>query len=224
MQGTYTYEHDETFSIQSGWDEAVCYLFTTIVLLSSALGLLSYSISKDTVMDQVSEATSGQMMQAADKLDFLLAQYEAASRQWALDTVLREDLVTVSTAGIGIRDKTQAENRIREKLNGMASSDKRLQGMRLVAPNLQAQSSYNSTGLTGMSSSDWVKAKIDRIIQADGEPVWFPTEIKGFMGNENTATMTMGRLLKNLKNPNAQYVLLMDVKDGAVGEVLANLK
>lgn len=198
--------------------------FTTIVLLSSALGLLSYSISKDTVMDQVSEATSGQMMQAADKLDFLLAQYEAASRQWALDTVLREDLVTVSTTDIGIRDKTQAENRIREKLNGMASSDKRLQGMRLVAPNLQAQSSYNSTGYSGMSSSDGVKAKIDRIIQADGEPVWFPTEIKGFMENENTATMTMGRLLKNLKNPNAQYVLLMDVKDEAVGEVLANLK
>lgn len=198
--------------------------FTTIVLLSSALGLLSYSISKDTVMDQVSEATSGQMMQAADKLDFLLAQYEAASRQWALDTVLREDLVTVSTAGIGIRDKTQAENRIREKLNGMASSDKRLQGMRLVAPNLQAQSSYNSTGLTGMSSADGVKAKMDRIIQADGEPVWFPTEVQGFMENEKTATMSMGRLLKNLQNPDAQYILLMDIKEEAVGGVLANLK
>ncbi|MGG4343737.1 methyl-accepting chemotaxis protein [Paenibacillus lautus] len=198
--------------------------FTTIVLLSSALGLLSYFISKDTVMDQVSEATSGQMMQAADKLDFLLAQYEAASRQWALDTVLREDLVTVSTAGIGIRDKTQAENRIREKLNGMASSDKRLQGMRLVAPNLQAQSSYNSTGLSGMSSADGVKAKMDRIIQADGEPVWFPTEVQGFMENEKTATMSMGRLLKNLKNPDAQYILLIDIKDEAVGEVLANLK
>ncbi|PJN50078.1 Methyl-accepting chemotaxis protein McpC [Paenibacillus sp. GM2FR] len=198
--------------------------FTTIVLLSSALGILSYFISKDTVMDQVSEATSGQMMQAADKLDFLLAQYEAASRQWALDTVLREDLITVSTADIGIRDKTEAENRIREKLNGMASSDKRLQGMRLVAPNLQAQSSYNSTGLSGMSSADSVKAKIDRIIQADGEPVWFPTEVQGFMENEKTATMTMGRLLKNLKNPDAQYILLIDIKDEAVGEVLANLK
>ncbi|MEC0206343.1 methyl-accepting chemotaxis protein [Paenibacillus lautus] len=198
--------------------------FATIVLLSSALGLLSYFISKDTVMDQVSEATSGQMMQAADKLDFLLAQYEAASRQWALDTVLREDLITVSTADIGIRDKTQAENRIREKLNGMASSDKRLQGMRLVAPNLQAQSSYNSTGLSGMSSADGVKAKIDRIVQADGEPVWFPTEVQGFMENEKTATMTMGRLLKNLKNPDAQYILLIDIKDEAVGEVLANLK
>ncbi|MGG4093431.1 methyl-accepting chemotaxis protein [Paenibacillus lautus] len=198
--------------------------FTTIVLLSSALGLLSYFISKDTVMDQVSEATSGQMMQAADKLDFLLAQYEAASRQWALDTVLREDLVTVSSAGIGIRDKTQAENRIREKLNGMASSDNRLQGMRLVAPNLQAQSSYNSTGLSGMSSADGVKAKINRIIQADGEPVWFPTEVQGFMENEKTATMSMGRLLKNLKNPDAQYILLIDIKNEAVGEVLTNLK
>ncbi|MGG3280837.1 methyl-accepting chemotaxis protein [Paenibacillus solani] len=198
--------------------------FTTIVLLASALGLVSYFISKDTVTEQVAEATSGQIMQAADKLDFLLGQYEAASRQWALDTVLREDLITVSTADIGIRDKTQAENRIREKLNGTASSDKRLYGMRLVAPNLQAQNSYNSTGYSGMSSGDEVKAKIDRIIQADGETVWFPTEVKGFMGNESNANMTMGRLLKNLNNPNAQYVLLMDIKDEAVGEVLANLK
>lgn len=198
--------------------------FTTVVLLASALGLVSYFISKDTVMEQVAEATSGQIMQAADKLDFLLGQYEAASRQWALDTVLREDLITVSTEDIGIREKTQAENRIREKLNGTATSDKRLHGMRLVAPSLHAQSSYNSTGYSGMSSGDEVKAKIDRIIQADGEPVWFPTEVKGFMGNESTANMTMGRLLKNLNNPNAQYVLLMDIKDEAVGEVLANLK
>ncbi|EFU42596.1 methyl-accepting chemotaxis sensory transducer [Paenibacillus vortex V453] len=198
--------------------------FATIVLLSSALGLLSYFISKDTVMDQVSEATSGQMMQAADKLDFLLSQYEATSRQWALDTVLREDLVTVSSSDIGIREKTEAENRIREKLNGTASSDGRMQGMRLVAPSLSAQGSYNSTGLLGLSSADSIKSKIDQIIQADGEPVWFPTETKGFMENEKSPTMTMGRLLKNLKNPNAQYILLMDIKDQAVGEVLANLK
>lgn len=175
-------------------------------------------------MDQVSEATSGQMMQAADKLDFLLSQYEATSRQWALDTVLREDLVTVSSSDIGIREKTEAENRIREKLNGTASSDGRMQGMRLVAPSLSAQGSYNSTGLLGLSSADSIKSKIDQIIQADGEPVWFPTETKGFMENEISPTMTMGRLLKNLKNPNAQYVLLMDIKDQAVGEVLANLK
>ena len=74
-----------------------------------------------------------------------------------------------------------------------------------------------------MSSADGVKAKMDRIIQADGEPVWFPTEVQGFMENEKTATLSMGRLLKNLKNPDAQYILLIDIKEEAVG-VLANLK
>ena len=29
--------------------------------------------------------------------------------------------------------------------------------------------------------------------------------------------MSMGRLLKNLKNPGAQYILLIDIKDEAVG-------
>lgn len=198
--------------------------FTTVVALSAGLGLLSYSIAKDTVMDQVSEATSGQMVQAADKLDFLLAQYEGVSRQWALDTVLRQDLVTVSTPDVGIRAKTEAENRIREKLNGFASSDSRLVGMRLISPAMTVQSSYNSTGISGLSSADTVKTKIDRILQADGEPVWFPAEAKGFMGNEKLASMTMGRLLKNLQQPHAQYVLLIDIKEQAIGEVLSNLR
>ncbi|GAB6928830.1 methyl-accepting chemotaxis protein [Paenibacillus sp. JCM 10914] len=200
-------------------------IFCAAILgLSAGLGFISYFISKDTVMDQVSEATSGQMIQAADKLDYLLSQYESVSRQWALDTVLREDLVTVSRAKSDIRNKTQAENRIREKLNGITSSDKRLQGMRLISPGLSAQSSYNSSGSSGPSSSEQVKQKIDQIVKADGEPIWFPTEARGFMENEKAATMTMGRLLKNLNEPQAAYILLIDIKDTAILDVLSNLK
>lgn len=198
--------------------------FSAILLLSSMLGLISYQVSKSTVMDQVTEATSGQIAQAADKLDFLFAQYEGLSKQLAVDTVLRNDLVTVTTPGIGIVEKTKSEARIREKLNGVVQTDNRLQGVRLISPDLASTTSYNSMGSSTISSADAVKVKIDQIVKANGQTVWFPTDTKGFMGNESNASMTMGRLLKNLQNPKAQYVLLIDVKEKAVGEILSNLK
>ncbi|WP_106768892.1 methyl-accepting chemotaxis protein [Paenibacillus faecalis] len=198
--------------------------FSAILLLSAMLGLISYQVSKDTVMDQVTEATSGQIAQAVDKLDFLFSQYEGVSKQLAVDTGLRSDLVSVTTPGIGVVEKTKSEERIRERLNGIVQADSRLQGVRLVSMDLVPSASYSSMGSSAVSSADMVKEKIDQIIKADGQTVWFPTDTKGFMGNESTAVITLGRLLKNLQNPKAQYVLLIDVKEKAVGEILSNLK
>ncbi|WP_211184647.1 methyl-accepting chemotaxis protein [Paenibacillus lemnae] len=198
--------------------------FAAIVLLSSVLGWISYSVSRDTVLEQVSEATLGQVAQAGDKIDFLFAQYEGLSKQLAVDTLLREDLVTVSNPGVGIVEKTASETRIRERLNGIVNMDNKLQGVRLVALNLGTSNSYSSVGASGTTSSEAIKTKIDQVVKANGQTVWFPSEAKGFMGNETKATISMGRLLKNLNFPQATYVLVMDVKERAIGDMLGNVQ
>jgi methyl-accepting chemotaxis protein len=53
-------------------------LFCSIVLLSSVLGLTSYHTAKGIITDEVAAASAQSIVQAADKLDFLLAEYEAA--------------------------------------------------------------------------------------------------------------------------------------------------
>lgn len=67
-------------------------LFSSIVLLSSVLGLTSYFAAKNIITNEVAAASTQSVVQAADKLDFVLAEYEALSRQFALDSVLKGDL------------------------------------------------------------------------------------------------------------------------------------
>lgn len=197
--------------------------FTAIVLLSSVLGIVSYTVSKNTVLAEVSRATSGQIAQAADKLDLLFSQYEGLSRQLAVDTVLRNDLISVTDPRISIVDKTKAETRIKEKLNAVVLTDGRLHGVRLVSMDMVSNKSYGSMGSAGVSSAEAAKNKISEVIKADGQVLWFPTSVKGFMENESQSTMTMARFLKNLNFPNAQYILLIDVKERAVGKIFSEV-
>ncbi|QCT01441.1 methyl-accepting chemotaxis sensory transducer [Paenibacillus algicola] len=198
--------------------------FTAVLLLTSVLGWVALSVSRSIVLEQVSEATAGQLAQAADKVDFLFSQYEGISKQLAVDTLLREDLVIVSDPAVSIVNKTAAEARIRERLNGAVQMDSKLQGVRLVSLDLSTSTSYSSVGSSGTTSSEAIQAKMEHIVKANGQVVWFPTEIKGFMGNETKASISMGRLLKNLNFPRATYVLVIDVKERAIGDMLSNIQ
>ncbi|MFI2857780.1 methyl-accepting chemotaxis protein [Paenibacillus sp. JSM ZJ436] len=198
--------------------------FTAVLLLTSVLGWVALSVSRSIVLEQVSEATAGQLAQAADKVDFLFSQYEGISKQLAVDTLLREDLVIVSDPAVSIVNKTAAEARIRERLNGAVQMDSKLQGVRLVSLDLGTSTSYSSVGSSGTTSSEAIQAKMEHIVKANGQVVWFPTEIKGFMGNETKASISMGRLLKNLNFPRATYVLVIDVKERAIGDMLSNIQ
>lgn len=91
-------------------------LFVTVVTLSAVLGISSYMMSKEIIRGQVGSTSSQAIEQAADKLDFLFSEYEAMSRQLAVDQIVKADLETVTTPDVGIIKKTDAETRIKNKL------------------------------------------------------------------------------------------------------------
>ncbi|MEF2966380.1 methyl-accepting chemotaxis protein [Paenibacillus sp. M1] len=197
-------------------------LFVTVVLLSAVLGFSSYFMSKEIIRGQVGLAASQAIEQAADKLDFLFTEYESISRQLAVDDVLRADLETVSNPGTGIIQKTEAETRIKNKLNAMKGSDERLAGIRLVNQDLSV--SYATSGATAVQKTDGAKARVESIYAADGKPLWIPGMKKGFFESTGEPMITMGRLLQNLKRPEAEFVLLIEIKDQALADTLSNLK
>lgn len=209
--------------LQSVGTKIFIVLFATVVLLSAVLGISSYLMSKQIIRGQVGMASSQAIEQAADKLDFLFAEYESISRQLAVDQMLRSDLETVARPDVDIIKKTEAETRIRNKLDAMRGSDERLVGIRLIAPG-NFSNTYASSGATATSSEDAVKARVQTIQDAKGKPVWIPGQQKGFFETFTKPTVTMGRLLQNLKHPEAEYILLIEVKDEALLHTLSNLK
>lgn len=198
-------------------------LFCTIVLLSSVLGLTSYYAAKRIITDEVAAASSQSIVQAADKLDFLFAEYEALSRQFAVDSALKSDMETIHNPGAGTVAKVAAEDRIRRKLDSVRGSDERLLGVRLVARSMVDAESYKSTGISGVRSDEGVLARMKEIDNGKGNPVWFPVRAKGFFDAYGEPSMTMGRLLRNIQNPAAEYYMLIEVKGKALTDVLSNL-
>ena len=198
-------------------------LFCTIVLLSSVLGLTSYYAAKGIITDEVATASSQSIVQAADKLDFLFAEYEALSRQFAVDSVLKADMETVNDPGAGTVAKVAAEDRIRRKLDSVRGSDERLLGVRLVARSMVDAESYKSTGISAVRSDEGILARMKQIDDGKGNPVWFPVRAKGFFDAYGESSMTMGRLLRNIQNPAAEYYMLIEVKGKALTDVLSNL-
>ncbi|WP_334077489.1 methyl-accepting chemotaxis protein [Paenibacillus sanfengchensis] len=197
-------------------------VFGVIMILSAILGLSSYVMSKEIIRGQVGSAASQAIEQAADKLDFLFSGYESISRQMAVDQILKEDLETVTRQDVDIIRKTEAETRIKNKLNAMKGSDERLIGIRLV--NKDFSNNYATSGASGTQRNDGVESRIAAIAQAAGKPVWIPGLKKGFFDTSNEPTITMGRVLKNLNHPEAEFVLLIEIKSAALTETLANLK
>ncbi|WP_410771123.1 methyl-accepting chemotaxis protein [Fontibacillus sp. BL9] len=198
-------------------------LFVTVVLMSTILGISSYLMSREIIRGQVGSASSQAIEQAADKLDIIFAEYESISRQMAVDQILKTDLETVTTTDVGIIKKTDAETRIKNKLDSMKGSDDRLLGIRLVSKDLS--SIYASSGASGtQQDNENVKARIQNIIDGAGKTVWIPGLKKGFFESFNEPTITMGRVLQNLKRPEAEYILLIEIKDKALVNMLSNLK
>ncbi|MEK3686535.1 methyl-accepting chemotaxis protein [Paenibacillus sp. FSL R10-2736] len=198
-------------------------LFCTIVLLSSVLGLTSYYAAKRIITNEVAAASSQSIVQAADKLDFLFAEYEALSRQFAVDSALKSDMETIHNPGAGTVAKVAAEDRIRRKLDSVRGSDDRLLGVRLVARSMVDAESYKSTGISGVRSDEGVLARMKEIDNGKGNPVWFPVRANGFFDAYSESSMTMGRLLRNIQNPAAEYYMLIEVKGKALTDVLSNL-
>ncbi|MEC0167460.1 methyl-accepting chemotaxis protein [Paenibacillus graminis] len=198
-------------------------LFCTIVLLSSVLGLTSYYAAKGIITDQVAAASSQSIVQAADKLDFLFAEYEALSRQFAVDSILKADMETVNRPGAGTVDKAAAEDRIRRKLDSVKGSDERLLGIRLVSKSLVDADSYKSTGISSVRSAEGIQTRVKQLDEAKGNPVWFPVRAKGFFDVYDQSSLTMGRLLRNIQHPEAEYYMLIEIKGQALTDILSNL-
>ncbi|WP_223879915.1 methyl-accepting chemotaxis protein [Paenibacillus spiritus] len=197
-------------------------LFCTTLLLTSVLGLTSYNASKRIITDQVASASEQSVTQAADKLDFLLSQYESLSRQYAVDATLKADLAAIHNRASAPADISAAEERIKQKLTALTASDERLVGVRLVAKSLIDSESYKSVGLNNLRSDEGVEERLKAVEAAKGNPVWFPTRTRGFFDINPDPSFAMGRLLRNLKNPELEYYLIIEVKGQALGDLLAN--
>lgn len=199
-------------------------IFCSIVVLVSILGTASYTVSKDIIKKKVATASLQTIVQASDKLDFLFGVYESQSRQLLVDQEMIGQLVAYNKSELSTVEKTQLSNSIVERLNSMVAADERLFSVRLVPKSMDKTKLLSSKGASSLNLSEQSQAWMDKVIEANGQVVYIPAQKKGLFELNSEPTMMMGRLLKNLNHQEAEYIVLMEVKDQALAGVFENIQ
>lgn len=199
-------------------------VFASIVVIVTALGLSSYQLAKSIIRDKMSLSSQQTLQQARDKLDFLLSMYGGLSRQFMVDTSLRQDLVAFSRTDLPLGEKQAAQDRIVDRFNSMLSAEPNMMSIRIVPKSLDNAGALSSTGASALQISEGSKAWLHKMEEAKGEIVYVPTMSKGLFGYASEPSMTLGRLMKNLQHPDAEFILLIELKSKLLGDAFANFK
>ncbi|MFC5702445.1 methyl-accepting chemotaxis protein [Cohnella faecalis] len=199
-------------------------VFVSIILIVSVLGFNSYGKSKKIIRDKVSVASQQTLQQSTDKLDFLLSTYAGLTRQFMVDTSLRELLVAVSAKDISVPDKRAAQDKITDRMNSMISAEPNILTIRIIPKDLNINNALSTTGASALLIEGPSEAWLKKMMDAKGNVVFVPMMNKGLFGYSTEPSLTVGRLLKNLKNPEAEYLLLIELRSKLLSDAFANFK
>ncbi|MFC3803358.1 methyl-accepting chemotaxis protein [Cohnella sp. GCM10012308] len=199
-------------------------VFASIVVIVTALGLSSYQLAKSIIRDKMSLSSQQTLQQARDKLDFLLSMYGGLSRQFMVDTSLRQDLVAFSRTDAPLGEKQAAQDRIVDRFNSMLSAEPNMMSIRIVPKTLDNTGALSSTGASALQISDASKAWLHKMAEAKGEIVYVPTMGRGLFDYSPEPSVTLGRLMKNLQHPDAEFILLIELKSKLLDDAFANFK
>ncbi len=200
------------------------YFFLVIVVSVSSVGYLSYDRSRQLIETQVEEAKRLTVMEAAEKLQIVLQQYEDTS----LEIMLLPEINDLATAYRLYPDDIMGQLEIRReletRLNTYTFSDSSIASVHLLSTDdVLPTLSIGGGGVVGeLADAPWVQQAIEQ----DGRGIWLSSSEKGPSGALSTPAFGYARIIKDQGTFNASYVYLMELREerlqqivgGALGE------
>lgn len=201
-------------------------LFIATIALLTFNSLITYYQSRDSIKSKVIKQSQNSVNQVVQNLDSTLKSYEHISRSFVLNPLVREwiNLVFDDTsngyeANLAITNLT---NYLTSAKNASPDLDRIFMRNRLDSMGKGDFTRYPgiiySTPSNFFSVTSETNEITKKIIDADGNPVWFPSRERSvFSPFENTTTtapavLTQGRLLKNILDQEREYVVFLELK------------
>lgn len=183
-----------------------------------AVGGLSYQTSKNIVEKKVSDAYHQAVIQASEKLDVSLQNYETISNQLLNDQDMQ--ILLSNTTIKDEADRVAKTQKLNEKFRSYISSDANIYGIHLI-PIKAGYTGFSSSGtmLTNFDKTPWLA-----IIEQDGKPLWLDSRATGFMGDAQTPTLAVGRTAKEKVTGQSNYVLLIEIKVDKLKQQLSSIE
>ncbi|HEY4430966.1 MAG TPA: methyl-accepting chemotaxis protein [Paenibacillus sp.] len=206
------------------------FLCSTVIVVMS-LGLISYSKTKTTIKNNVSEAYRQTIIQTAEKLDITLKQYENLALQLYFDAQTQTDLKALANAQSAY-EKFEATSSISKKLSSQTTTDSNIISVSLIPESPEQDIVTSGSGgitLDGLREQEWYKkiladTKEYNPYYSDGDKggaknIWFSTSVQG---NEEK-DIAMVRSLKNLGSESS-YIIMIVMKNTLLQEAFKSVQ
>lgn len=197
------------------------YFFLIVIAAVASVGYLSYDTSRELIETQVRDATRLTAVQAAEKLDLVLKQYEDMS----LEMTLLPEVDDVIQSNRLYKDDMllQLETRraLVDRLNTYTFSNSTIAGLYLISMTDELPTMTNGSSLPPetVKESAWYQAAV----AADGKGVWITTEARGPSEVQSNPAFGYARVVKDKSVFTSYFVLLVEVKESRLQEVLSGV-
>ena len=198
-------------------------IFSSIVACVLAVGLYSYSVSKDIIKKKVSQASQETIAQTASKLDLMYANYEALTMQLLVDNNLQSLSLELSRGGLDDFEEFQSLESIDNVFQTFLLSNSRTVyggAMIPLADYLKPITSGNSQlDVAAAMETDWYK----KAIESKERPYWIPTQPAGLNGKQAKPTFGLTRLIKSINTGEPLYLLVLEFDYRNLSEQLGDI-
>ncbi len=196
---------------------------------------LSYQSSSGLIQKKVANSSLEAITQTARQLDLYLQSFVGMSTQIRMNPNVMDQIDVLLTKEMSYNERSKVLKQVNDILNSYRDADREsIYSIALIpkvdfanysdAGTLSAPTMVRSLPGPSIKFNDESSNRFQKIISADGKPVWFPSTVKGFFGFSYIPTLTMGKLMKNLKHPEREVVLLMEISEKQLWKNISQLK
>lgn len=194
------------------------YFFAVIFISVSSVGLLSYDRSRQLIETQVSESKRLTAIQAEEKLQLVLQQYEDTSLEMMLIPEIGELTFQYRSNPDDMMGILELRREMEARLNTYLFSDQSLLSLHLISMDegLPTITLGTSTASEEVKNASWFQ----EAIASDGKGVWVGSSEKGPSGLASAPAFGYARLIKDQVTFTASYVMMIEIREERLQEVL----
>ncbi|MBD2860905.1 methyl-accepting chemotaxis protein [Paenibacillus sp. IB182363] len=193
--------------------------FASIVSMVLVVGILSYQISKGVIKDKVADASHETIVQATDKVDFLLESLENITVQIMSDEVVSDNMIKYKDKTLSNFDKLQTGQAVNNRLKSYVLSNSKLADVHIVPYAPDVTDTYRT--ITTLKDDVYTTPWFQEIKNGDGRITFLGTSKAGYAASANT--FAVARVLRNIKSSTIEGILILEVKTSALKDALGTV-
>lgn len=193
--------------------------FASIVSMVLVVGILSYQISKGVIKDKVAAASHETIVQATDKVDFLLESLENITVQIMSDETVSDNMLKYKDKTLSNFDKLQTGQSVNNRLKSYVLSNSKLADVHIIPYAPDVTDTYRS--ITTLRDDVYKSPWFEEIKNGDGRITFLGTSKAGYAASANT--FAVARVLRNIKSGTIEGILILEVKTSALKDALGTV-